>query len=392
MNTDLGYDACPSGSRVRSFLAEQIAPYAAAIDRDESVPEHIIRALASQGYLGAGLDRRWGGGDLAPLEYGYLHHELGRVSASVEGVVNVQNMVSQALVRWGSKDLCRQWLPLLAGGERLGAFAISEPQTGSDAGSISTKALPSGSDYRLRGEKKWITSGQVADILLVLAASENGPAMFLVEARAEGISRKPIEQMLGCRGYMLSSISFDDVTVPRSNLIGGPGFGLSHVAATGLDAGRYSLAWGCVGMAQACLESALSYATNRKQFGIPLADHQLVQRMIARMVVAVRAARALCVEAATARAEKTHSAMMATAIAKYFASTSLTRVAEDAVQLHGAAGCSSEYSVERYLRDSKIMEVIEGTTQMHEIMISAFAAQEQKSRGVLDDSRHGVRL
>jgi alkylation response protein AidB-like acyl-CoA dehydrogenase len=190
---------------------------------------------------------------------------------------------------------------------------------------------------------------------------------------------KPILGMLGVRASMLAELHLDGCRVPQENLVGREGFGFSHVASSVLDHGRYSVAWGCVGIGQACLEASVRYASERKQFGAVLIDHQLIQQMITEMITNIKAARLLCYQAGYLRDLGDPRAIMETSIAKYFASTMVTHLTSDAVQIHGANGCSSEFPVQRYLRDAKIMEIIEGTTQMQQITISKYACQEYGS-------------
>lgn len=357
---------------VRAFAEQEVAPLAARCDEESRIPPRLIRSLAEKGFLGAGLPSDWGGG-MDALALGILHEEIGRASASVEGLLNVHNMASQALVRWGTRDQKRRWLPQLASGEKLAAFAITEPDVGSDAQAVRTTAAPVADGYLLKGRKRWISFGQIADVLVVLASCEGAPAAFLVERTSPGLSVEPIEGLLGCRGYMLAELSFRDCRVPASHLLGRPGLGFSHVASVGLDAGRYCLAWACVGLAQACLDACLDYARTRHQFGAPIGEFQLVQRMLADMIAGVRAARLVCQHAGALRERRDPAATLETCVAKYTASTTVTRIASDAVQIHGANGCGSEYPVQRYFRDSRIMELIEGSTQIQQTLIARSA-------------------
>jgi alkylation response protein AidB-like acyl-CoA dehydrogenase len=361
--------------RFRAFAETEVAPLAERCDREERIPPELIRRLAAAGFLGAALPRELGGGGLEPLGWGLLHEELGRASASVEGLVNVHNMAAQSLLKWGSRALRAAWIPRLASGERLAGFAITEPNVGCDAKSVETTAVLDGDAWVLDGRKRWITCGQAADVFVLLARTETGPAAFLVGRDSPGFASVPITGMLGCRGYMLAELHLDRCRVPREHLVGRPGFGFSHVASVGLDAGRYALAWCCVGIAQACLDACLGYASRRRQFGTLLREHALVQQMLTGMMTTVRAARLLCCQAGYLRAVADPSAIVETSIAKYYASTALGRITSDAVQMHGANGCSSGYPVERYLRDAKIMEIIEGSTQMHEMVIARYGCQ-----------------
>jgi alkylation response protein AidB-like acyl-CoA dehydrogenase len=237
-------------------------------------------------------------------------------------------------------------------------------------------ATLSGDTYVLNGQKKWITFGQIAGLYLVFAQHEGKPCAFLVERNTPGLWVEPIFGMLGTRASMLAELHFENCRVPKENLLGRVGFGVSHVALYALDLGRYSVAWGCVGIGQACLDACLKYTSQRKQFGVYLKDHQLIQRMITEMVTQVRAARLLCFQAGYAKQSADPSVFMETAIAKYFASRMATKVSCDAVQVHGANGCSGEYPLQRYIRDARIMEVIEGSTEIQQVAIANYAYQE----------------
>jgi alkylation response protein AidB-like acyl-CoA dehydrogenase len=212
---------------------------------------------------------------------------------------------------------------------------------------------------------------------VLLAGTEQGPAAFLLPRDTPGLTYEPIRGALGCRGYMLAKLHLDGCRVPAGALLGKPGFGLTHVVATGLESGRYNLAWGCVGMARACLEAVLDYSKKRRQFDHPLADFQLVQRMISRMMTELHAARLMCWHAGVLRARRDPDAIKETTMAKYYASTMVNRTAYDAVQIFGANGCGPDYPIERYFRDARIMEIIEGSTQVLELAIARYGLQER---------------
>ena len=369
-------DAASAAETFRAFAAEHVAPHADAYDREERIPREAVDRMADRGLLGLILPPEFGGSGADMLTYGLLHEEIGHASASAQGVINVHNMATRPLVRWGTAEQKQRWLPAFASGEALAAFAITEPEVGSDAAHVRTAAREDGERFVLNGTKKWITCGQVADVFLILASCEGQPAAFLVERDRPGLRTRPIRGLLGCRGYMLAEIVLEECAVPREHLVGRIGLGLSQVASVGLDIGRYGLAWGCVGMLRACLEASVRYARQRVQFGAPIGDNQLVQRMITRMVASTEAARLICRRAGALRDARDRCAVSATALAKYYASTQLVSVATDAVQIHGAAGCSADYPVQRYQRDAKIMELIEGSTQMQEISIANYAYRE----------------
>ena len=376
MNFELSPQQTRDQQAFRAFVTDQILPHADRSDREERIPPELIGRLAREGYLGALIPSEEGGKGLDLITYGLLTEELGRGCSSVRSLLTVHDMVAQAIVRWGNRDQRKRWLPRLAAGEIIAAFALSESHVGSDARSIETTATPSGDTYVLNGQKKWITFGQIADLYLVFAQQQGQPCAFLVEKDTPGLSLKPIFGMLGTRASMLAELRCDNCRVPKENLLGRVGFGVSHVALYALDLGRYSVAWGCIGIGQACLDACLKYTSERKQFGVYLKDHQLIQRLITEMVTHVRAARLLCYQAGYAKQSGDPRVFMETAIAKYYASRMAAKVSSDAVQVHGANGCSADYSLQRYLRDAKIMEIIEGSTEIQQVAIAGYAYQE----------------
>jgi glutaryl-CoA dehydrogenase (non-decarboxylating) len=363
-------------SEFRAFVDQEIIPCANRYDREEHTPPKLIKKLAQKGYLGAVLPKNSGGREMDAITYGILNEEIGRGCSSLRSLLTVHNMVSQALLKWGDSSQKEYWLSQLASGETIAAFALSEPNVGSDAKSIETTATNSGNSYVLNGQKKWITYGQIADVFLVFAQWEGKSSAFLVEKDSPGLSVVPIYGMLGTRASMLAELHFNNCLIPQQNLVCRQGFGFSHVASSALDAGRYSVGWGCIGIAQACLEACIQYTSERKQFDLYLKDHQLIRQMISEAIANIKAARLLCYQAGYLKDTGDPKSIVETSIAKYFASTMATKVANDAVQIHGGNGCSSEYSVQRYLRDAKIMEIIEGSTQIQQITIAESGYQE----------------
>lgn len=354
----------------KNFVNEEVIPFADHYDQQGGIPYELINKLARRGYLGAIMPRDDGGRGMDMITFGLLNEELGRGSSCLRSLLTVHSMVAQTILRWGSPQQRTRWAERLATGECIAAFGLTEPNAGSDARSVETTATISGDTYVLNGKKKWITFGQIADLFLIFALCEGKPAAFLVEKECPGLSSAPIVNMLGARASMLAELSLKDCRIPRENIIGKPGFGFSHIAASALDCGRYSVAWGCLGLAQACLEASVRYAAERKQFGSRLIEYQLIQQMITDMITNVKATRLLCLHAGRLRDISDPAAIMETSIAKYFASITASKASSDAVQIHGANGCGGEYPVQRYFRDAKIMEIIEGSTQMHQIDIA----------------------
>lgn len=352
-----------------AWVDREIVPHAGEWDREARTPPEVVRQLAGRGWLGALLPRELGGGGMDMVTFGVLNEEVGRGCSSVRSLLTVHGMASFAIHRWGSAVQKERWLPRLATGETLGAFALTEPEVGSDAASIATEAVPDGDDYRVTGRKRWITYGQIADLFLVIVRTGGKPLALLVERDAPGLTIEPIGGVTGTRAAMLAELTFDGCRVPQANRLGGPGFGLG-VALSALEIGRFSVAAGSVGIVQACLDASLRYARERVQFGEPIGKHQLVRRMITNMAADVRAARLLCENAGRMFDAGDPEARHEIFLAKYFASTAATRAAADAVQIHGANGVTDRYPVERLLRDARVMEIIEGSTQVLQLAIA----------------------
>lgn len=381
MKIELSPEQRAARAEFRAFAAAEVAPHADRFDREEAIPAELIRQLATRGYLGSLLPAEHGGGGRDMITYGLLTEELGRACSSVRSLLTVHDMVAHAILRWGSREQRERWLAPMARGEAIGALALSEPEAGSDASGVRTEAVledggAEGESFVLSGRKKWISFGQIADLFLLIARCQGKPTAFLVERGTPGLSIAPIRGLLGTRASMLAELSFTGCRIPRTNLVGRIGFGVSHVAGAALELGRYSVAWGSVGIGQACLDAAESYAASRQQFGKPLADHQLIRAMLTEMIVNVRAARLLCCRAGYLKEIGDPGAFMEIMAAKYFASTMATRAAADAVQIHGANGISADYPVGRYLRDSRVMEIIEGSTQIQQITLPQLELQE----------------
>ncbi len=361
--------------RFRRFVQEHIAPFAAEWDRQERVSPEVIDQLRAHGYLGAPLSDRPGGA-MDAITYGLLTEEIARGCSSVRSLLTVHDMVALGLHRWASRAIKEEFAAAVAAGQLLCALALSEPEAGSDAASVKTEAQLSSEGYILSGRKKWITFGQIADLFLVLARCQNQLGAFLVPASTPGLVRKAMTGIVGTRASLLAELEFDACWIPKRYLVGKIGFGFSHVVSSVLDHGRYSVAWGSVGIAQACLDACLEYTAKRRQFGAELREHQLVQRKLTDMIVNTRAARLLCYRAGYLRQLGDPGASAETLVAKYFASRAAVRSANDAVQLHGANGLTEEYPVARLLRDSKVMEVIEGSTQIQQITIAKYPFEE----------------
>lgn len=361
---------------LRAFTDRAVAPQAEERDREQRLEPEVVRELARARLLVPELASARGGRDFSAAALGLLMEELGRTCSSVRSLVTVHGMVAHVIARWGSPAQRDTWLSRLARGEWLGALALSEPEIGSALADVQTRAVRDGDDYVVTGTKQWITCGQLAEGFLLLAGSDAGPLTLLVRRGTPGLSIEPIQGMLGTRGSMLATLRLRACRVPVAEAIGRPGMGLGWVASAALDHGRFTVAWGAVGIAQACLEAAVQHATSRRQFGVPLIEHQLVRRMISEITTEVRAARLLCLHAARLRQAGHPDSVAETSVAKHFAARTAMRAAHDAVQVHGALGCSEQRSVQRHFRDAKIMEIIEGSNEMHQLHIADLAVAE----------------
>jgi alkylation response protein AidB-like acyl-CoA dehydrogenase len=357
----------------RAFAQAEILPRAAEIDHDQRFPEDLIRRIAEQGYLAPWLPRERGGQGMDFVTYGVLTEEVGRACSSSRSLLTSHGMVTQAIARWGDEAQKRSLLPQLAAGQRIAAFALTEPTVGSNAAKPQSTAVTAGNRFLLNGEKSWVTFGQRADVFLVLARYEGETSAFLVDRDSPGLTVSLVDGLLGTRGAMLANLRFEDCLVPKKNIVGKPGFGFTMVASEALDHGRYSVAWGCVGLLRACLEASATYTGTRRQFGTEIREHQLVRQMITDMMTSLRCAELLCRHAGELKDQRDSRAIAETMMAKYYASTSAVRAAGDAVQLHGANGVSDRYPVARYYRDAKIMEIIEGSTQILQTVIAKYA-------------------
>lgn len=357
----------------REFVTSELIPVASRVDREEHIPVEVIKRMIEHRLWGTDIPQEYGGVGLDAISYGLLNEEIGSGCSNVRNMVGVQGMVSNAILKWGTKEQKQHWLPRMASGEIIGAFALTEPDIGSDAKNIVTSAVKDGTDYIITGKKKWITLGQNANLFLVFAQSVGKVGAFLLESGQKGFTTEPMNGLVGLSGSMLAELKFDSCRVPKENVIGKVGFGLTHVANYGLSYGRYSTAWGCVGLARACLDASIHYTETRKQFETFLKDHQLIKKMIADMMTNTEAARLLCIKAGHLLAEGNEKSIMETSVAKYFASTIAFKAATDAVQIHGANGCRADYPVERFMRDAKILEIVEGSTQIQQILIARYA-------------------
>jgi alkylation response protein AidB-like acyl-CoA dehydrogenase len=356
----------------REFLEREVVPFAREWDRSETMDRSIVGKLAEIGFLGASLPAELGGMGLDTVSYCLVMEELGRADSSVRGIVSVQNgLVGKTLAKWATDEQREEWLPQLASGEALGCYALTEPGSGSDPASLTTRAERDGGDWAISGSKIFITLGTWAGLALVFARTggegARGITCFLVPTDSQGFEARPIKGKLGLRAQDTGELFLERVRVPDSARLGGEGEGFK-VAMSALDNGRISLAAGCVGIAQGCLDASVSYAKERTQFGKPIANFQLVQELLADISVEADAARLLTWRAA-ALADRGERHTLESSAAKYYASEVSVRAANAAVQVHGGYGYVDEYPVGKYLRDARVTTLYEGTSQVQKLII-----------------------
>lgn len=357
----------------RAFVDRYIRPEADEWDRTERIsPEFLVNA-SSAGLWAALVPAEFGGLGLDMLTLGALHEEIGKGCSSVRNLLTVHHMVCWAIGRWGSPDQRQQWLPAMAAGDVLGAFCVTEPGGGGALAHVAATARRQDGNWVIDGQKKWITGGVGAGLLLVFAAVEENVLAFLVPADTPGVEVTHITGMLGARASMLAEIGLRSVTVPEGALLGPERFAKGAVMLHTLDVGRYTVAAGSVGILQGCLDACLDHANRKLPTGHSLGEYQLIRAKIAEMVTSVTAARLLCEQAGRSKDAGDPETIIATWIAKYFASHAAAAAASEAVQLLGAEGCGPESVVARYYRDAKIMEIIEGSSEIQQVTIASHA-------------------
>jgi hypothetical protein len=358
----------------RSFTDNEIVARARENDRNEHFDVELVRKIADQGYLGAIVPREYGGAGLDYLTYGLIVEEIGRGDSAMRTVISVQtSLVCSAILRWGTEEQKQRYLPKLCSGEWLGCFGLTEPDTGSDAANQRTRAKKTDSGWVINGAKMWISLGNHAKVAMIFAQTDpdkahRGLACFLVETEGNaGFETQEIHHKMGLRGSDTASISLNDCEVPDSAVLGEIGDGFK-IAMTSLDSGRYSVAAGCVGICQGCVEESVNYAKERQQFGRPIASFQLVQAMLADMKVETDAARMLVYRAGYLK-DQGKPSTTETSIAKLYATEAAVKCANTAIQVHGGAGYVDDHPVERYFRDVRVTTLYEGTSQIQKLII-----------------------
>ena len=358
----------------RKFAEEKLAPSADERDEKELFPTDAIKEMGELGFMGMMVSEKYGGAALDTISYVLAMEEISKVDASAGVVMSVNNsLVCWGIETFGSEQQKEKYLPDLATGRKLGAFALSEPEAGSDATNQRTTSVRSGDHYVINGMKNFITNGAHADVVLVMASTDRskgakGVSTFIVEKGLQGFSVAKKERKLGIRSSDTVSLAFQDVTVPVENRIGEEGSGIKFALKT-LDGGRIGIAAQALGIAQGSLDAATKYSKERKAFDHPIADFQAIQFKLADMATNVEAARMLVLNAASLKDRK-EPYSVAAAMAKLYASKVAVQSALEAIQIHGGYGYIREYKVERFLRDAKITEIYEGTSEIQRVVIA----------------------
>jgi alkylation response protein AidB-like acyl-CoA dehydrogenase len=377
MNLDLTDEQRLIQETAREFADREIIPRARDNDRAERFDLELVKRIADMGYLGAPVAEEYGGRSLDYISYGLIVEEIGRGDSSARTVVSVQtSLVAGSIEQWGTEEQKRELLPKLCAGEWLGCFGLTEPGTGSDAASVATRATKRSGGWSISGSKMFISLGNNAKVALIFAQTDpekkhRGVACFLVPTDRPGFSSQEIHGKLGLRASDTAGLALDGVEVSDDEMLGEIGDGFK-IAMSALDRGRYSVAAGCVGICQGCVNESVKYSKERQQFSRPIASFQLVQELIAEMVVDTDAARMLVWRAGHLKDQKRPNTLE-TSIAKFYATEAAVRCANNAIQVHGGYGYIDEYPVERYMRDARVTTLYEGTSQIQKLIIGRHA-------------------
>lgn len=366
---------------VRRFVAERLRPLEAEVEAADAIPDGVIAEMKAMGLFGLSIAEDYGGLGLDMIEECRVAIEMGRTTPAFRSSFGTNvGIGSQGLVMAGTPEQKAQWLPRIASGEIVTSFALTEPDVGSDSGSVKARAVKDGDVYRLTGTKRYITNADKAQLFTVMARTgeekgARGVSAFLVPKDLPGITIGEPEKKMGQKGAKVADVHFDDVPVPAANRLGAEGEGFK-IAMRVLDRGRLHISAVCVGVAERLIADSVAYAGSRSQFGQPIAGHQLIQGMIADMKTEALVARAMVLETAAAK-DRGEDVVLESAAAKYFASEMVGRVADKAVQIYGGAGYIADYGIERLYRDVRLFRIYEGTSQIQQVII----ARETMKRG-----------
>ena len=374
MNFELTEEQLLIKQMAKDFAENELKPGVIERDNVQKFPRELITKMGEMGFLGMMVSPEYNGGGMDAVSYVLVMEEISKWDASASVILSVQNsLVNWGIETYGSEMQKEKYLKKLATGEFVGAFCLSEPEAGSDATQQRTTAIDMGDHYLLNGTKNWITNAGHADVYLVMAQTDRdkrhkGINCLIVERGMEGFELGPKEDKLGIRGSDTHSLNFNDIKVPKENRIGEEGFGFRFAMST-LNGGRIGIASQALGIASGSLERAVEYARIRKAFGTEIMNHQAIQFKLAEMATEISAARLLCMKAA-AEKDAHRDYAEAAAMAKLYASTIAMKCADEAIQVHGGNGYVKEYHVERFLRDAKITQIYEGTSEIQKIVIA----------------------
>jgi butyryl-CoA dehydrogenase len=377
VNLDLTDEQRLIRETARDFADREIVPRARENDRKERFDLELVKRLGDMGYLGAPVAEEYGGRSLDYMSYGLVVEEIGRADSSARTVVSVQtSLVAGSIEQWGTEEQKRELLPKLCSGAWLGCFGLTEPGTGSDAASVATRATRKNGKWSISGSKMFISLGNHARVAMIFAQTDpekqhRGIACFLVPTDRPGFSSQEIHGKLGLRASDTAELALDEVEATDDEILGEVGDGFK-IAMSALDRGRFSVAAGCVGIGQGCINESIKYSKERHQFGRPVASFQLVQELIAEMIVDTDAARLLVWRAGHLK-DQGRPNTLETSIAKYHATETAVKCANAAIQVHGGYGYIDEYPVERYMRDARVTTLYEGTSQIQKLIIGRHA-------------------
>jgi len=374
MNFSLSEEQLMVRNAAREFALTELKPGVIKRDELQEFPDNLVKKMGALGFMGIMVEPKYGGSGMDSISYVLIMEELSKIDASASVIVSVNNsLVCYGLQKYGSEKQKEKFLPKLASGEFVGAFCLSEPEAGSDATSQQTSAIDCGDHYLINGTKNWITSGGRSDVYIVIAQTDRskgakGINAFIIEKEMDGFEIGPKEDKLGIRGSDTHTLQFNDVKVPKENRIGADGFGFKFAMKT-LSGGRIGIAAQALGIASGAYELALAYSKQRKAFGTEIYNHQAIAFKLADMATDIEAARHMVMKAAWDK-DQGASYDTSSAMAKLFASRIAMEHTVEAVQIHGGNGFVKDYHVERLMRDAKITQIYEGTSEIQKIVIS----------------------
>jgi alkylation response protein AidB-like acyl-CoA dehydrogenase len=353
----------------RDFTNAEIRPLASSIDKNEEIPASLMKKIAEVGLFGTSIPEAYGGGGFGKVGFCIAQEEVARVCGSTAATIGAhQSIGAQAILVGGTEHLKKKYLPSIASGEMIAAFALTEADAGSDSFNLSTRAEKKGNTWILSGEKVWITNGAIADVYSVFARTEKGITGFVVEKKFGGVTVGKNEKKLGIKGSVTNTLAFDNVEIPEENMIGTDGRGFL-VAMETLNSGRLGLGAACFGAAKEMLEMSVAYSKQRKQFGEPISKFQAIQFMLSDMATSIYAMENMVYKGAF-KLDRHEDITLDAAIVKLFCSEAVSQIADQALQIHGGMGFSAELPLERFYRDARILKIFEGTNEIQKLIIS----------------------